>query len=125
MSGESDSQHELIVDVRNATLDPEIKKILTLIGLKARVDCEIKPPGATAPHWKARRESKTYAPSTMGLSASILDKRGVLLSLVSALGRGCGEHGMHRIHAPHREQLCSEDPVTHSVLPSDCYFRKN
>jgi ABC-type nitrate/sulfonate/bicarbonate transport system substrate-binding protein len=72
----------LIVDAPNTAYALQMKKILLLNGL-TQADYEIKPYGVTPLRLTAMREHKEFAGSMLGPPASILAKRGGLVSLGS------------------------------------------
>lgn len=73
----------LIVDAPNTAYALQLKKILSLSGLQAGRDYEIKPVGSTPQRLVAMRENKAYAGSMLGPPTSILAKRGGFVSLGS------------------------------------------
>lgn len=73
----------VIVDAVNTAYALQLKKILSLSGLQAGRDYEIKPIGSTPQRLVAMRENKAYAGSMLGPPTSILAKRGGFVSLGS------------------------------------------
>ena len=73
----------LIVDAPNTAYALQMKKILSLSGLQAGKDYEIKPFGATPQRLVAMREHKEYAGSMLGPPASLVAKHEGFVSLGS------------------------------------------
>jgi ABC-type nitrate/sulfonate/bicarbonate transport system substrate-binding protein len=73
----------LIVDAVNTAYALQLKKILLLNGMQAGRDYEMKPYGATPLRLTALREHREFAGSMLGPPASIVARRGGLVSLGS------------------------------------------
>jgi len=73
----------LIVDAPNTAYALQMKKILSLNGLTAGKDYEIKPFGATPQRLVALREQKTFAGSMLGPPVSLVAKHEGFVSLGS------------------------------------------
>lgn len=73
----------LIVDAPNTAYALQMKKILSLSGLTAGKDYEIKPFGATPQRLIAMREQKDFAGSMLGPPASLVAKKEGFVSLGS------------------------------------------
>ena len=73
----------LIVDAPNTAYALQLKKILSLSGLQAGKDYEIKPIGATPQRLAAMREHKDYAGSMLGPPVSLVAKHDGFISLGS------------------------------------------
>jgi len=73
----------LIVDAPNTAYALQMKKILSLSGLEAGKDCEIKPFGATPQRLIGLREHKEFAGSMLGPPVSLVAKSEGFVSLGS------------------------------------------
>jgi ABC-type nitrate/sulfonate/bicarbonate transport system substrate-binding protein len=73
----------VIVDAPNTAYALQLKKILLSSGLKAGVDYEIKPVGATPLRLAAMLENKNYAASMLGPPTSVQAKTAGFVSLAS------------------------------------------
>ncbi len=74
---------ELLVDAPNTAYALQMKKILSLSGLTAGKDYEIKPFGATPQRLIAMRDNKEFAGSMLGPPVSLVAKREGFVSLGS------------------------------------------